>query len=161
MPLAAPWCDILYAADRNWWRHYRDELPDTMHVSGETVEEKKLGNMVIPPVETIALKMLEPKSAMPHEPGSVVSGGHSGFQALGLALSLGGSKFVLLGYDCGGRQRNCHKNRPEKFNIDNNPHHWIQYYSRVKTEFPDIEVVNCSPESRIECFAKRSIEDAL
>ena len=163
VPLAAPWADILYAADRRWWRYYIDEVPDgIMRVSGEVIKEKRLNDTVIPAIDTIALKMLDmDKGPMPKEPGSVVSGGHSGFQALGLALSLGAKRILLLGYDCGGPKRNCHEDRPEVFCVHNQPQQWVQHYNRVPKEWPDVEVINCSPISKIACFKKRPIEEVL
>lgn len=151
LPLAAPWADVLYAADRVWWSHY---LPGFygLRVSGEPV----------PNVNTTPLKMLERDEPMPREPGSVVSGGHSGFQALGLALTLGATRIILLGYDCGGGPtRNCHTNRPEKFMRRTGMDRWIETYNRVPREWPHVTIFNCGKYSRMNAFPKKSLEDVL
>lgn len=150
-PLAAPWADIMYAADRALWSHYQPKFAG-LRVSGEAVED----------VDTIPLKMLEPDEPMPREAGSVVSGGHSGFQAIGLALTLGVSRVVLLGFDCGaGPARNCHTNRPEQFKRNVNMGAWAELYNRVPREWPDVEVYNCSMISRITAFPKIELESIL
>lgn len=152
-PLAAPFADILYAADRAWWQHYRPTRPDYQrHVSGEVVEG----------VETIALTMLERGQPMPREPGAVVSGGHSGFQALGLALTLGAARILLLGFDCGGGPaRNCHADRPAQFKRQVNMRAWADFYNTVPREWPHVEVVNCGQYSTITAFDKRALENVL
>ena len=150
-PLAAPWADILYAADLKWWIHYRPEFYG-LRVSGE----------VVPGVHTIPLTMLEREEKMPHVPGAVVSAGHSGFQALGLALTLGANRVILLGYDCGGGVgRNCHKDRPSQFKLDVEMSVWTTHYNRVPIEFPDVEFINCSDVSAITAFEKRELEKVL
>lgn len=150
LPLAAPWAEILYAADGTWWRHYRPDFLG-MCVSGEN----------IPDVETIPLTMMANNEAMPHTPGKVLSGDHSGFQALGLALSLGVSKVLLLGYDCGGAQRNCHSNRPAKFLREAPFHTWVSYFNRVPAQWPEVDIVNCSEHSAITAFRKAPLEEVL
>ena len=159
-PLAAPWADILYAADQKWWRHYVPEFYG-LRVSGEPVPRAEQNGQVFPAIHTVPLKMLERGELMPREPGSVVSGGHSGFQALGLALTLGAARILLLGYDCGGPQRNCHADRPAHFQNDANMNRWIQCYNRVPHEWPMVTVINCSMISRIAAFNKLPLEDAI
>ena len=150
IPLAAPWADVLYAADRTWWEFYRPEFYG-LRVSGESV----------PTVHTRPLKMLERGEKMPRQPGSVVSAGHSGFQALGLALTLGASRVYLLGYDCGGKKRNCHENRPKQFSKDTAMDQWVQHYNRVPVEWPEVPVINCAADSRITAFEKRPLSEVL
>jgi len=101
LPKSAPWADILYAADARWWQHHRPSFTG-LRVSGEEVRPVTGRDGRITEVPTQQLKMLTTgRAPMPYEPGSVVHGNHSGFQALGLALSLGAARIFLLGYDCG------------------------------------------------------------
>lgn len=151
LPLAAPWADMLYAADKTWWSHYKPSFMG-YRISGEPVND----------VLTTPLRMLERQEPMPREPGTVISGGHSGFQALGLSLTLGAARVLLLGYDCGGGPaRNCHKDRPDKFKRDVDMGAWTENYRRVRKEWPDVEVLNCAQYSRIDCYEKHDIEDVL
>lgn len=161
-PLAAPWADILYAADARWWRTYIPEFYG-LRVSGEAVEAIEVDGHVWPAVHTVPLKVIQTVvGEMPREPGSVLSGGHSGFQALGLALTLGAARIILLGFDCGGKARNCHTGRPAEFTrtkgaFMNAQHH----YKKVVQQWPEVRVYNCSMDSAIDCFEKRRIEDLL
>ena len=150
LPLAVPWAEILYGADRPWWEHYRPDFLG-LKVSGENV----------PDFETIPLTMLSRGEKMPRAPGRVVSGDHSGFQALGLALSLGASRVLMLGMDCGGKPRNCHTNRPEKFLRDAPFADWASRYNQVPAQWPDVDIVNCSEQSAITAFRKAPLEEVL
>lgn len=154
-PLAAPWADVLYAADRDWWTHYKPEFYG-LRVSGEKVEG----------VHTYPLELVDHVSqAMPREPGKALHGGHSGFQALSMVLTFGVSKVIMLGYDAGGPKRNCHENRDAFFL---NPHRkqpsypaWRQVYNLVPPAWPEVEFYNCSPYSQITAFARPPLEAVL
>lgn len=150
LPLAAPWADILYAADQRWWQFYKPAFTG-LRVSGEEVKG----------VETIPLTMLARGEPMPREAGSVVSGDHSGFQALGLALTLGATRIILLGYDCGGNKRNCHDNREPRFKSEPPFDQWVEKYNQVPGRWPHVEFINCSPQSRISAFPKKEIREVL
>ena len=147
LPLSIPTADILYAADRAWWQHYNPTFSG-LRVSGEPVNG----------IDTIPLKMLERDEPMAREPGTVVSAGHSGFQALGLALTLGAKRVLLLGYDCkAGRAHD----RPEQFNRQGPYEQWAQAYNRVPKEWPDVEIINCTRDSAITAFPMATIQATL
>lgn len=173
LPKAAPWADALYAADRVWWQHYRPAFAG-LRVSGEPVPPAKdpaTGELI--EVPTRPLKMVSQTRGdqfprMPREPGSVVTAGHSGFQALGLALSLGATRVILLGYDCGAgagsgmAARNAHPDRAPQFGRTDPPYHqWAAAYEHVPGQWPEVEFVNCCPTSRIAAFRKAPLREVL
>lgn len=160
LPLAAPWADILYAADAKWWSFYRPAFTD-LRVSGEPVPP--IQSQRGPPIEiqTIPLTMLARGESMPRVPGSVVSGDHSGFQALGLALTLGATRILLLGYDCGGSRRNCHKDRERQFSTEPPFDQWVPKYQQAADQWPKVEIINCAMNSRITVFPKRPLGECL
>ncbi len=150
LPLAAPWADVLYGADHTWWEFYKPAFTG-LRVSGEPVKG----------VDTVSLTMLAHREPMPREPGSVVSGDHSGFQALGFALTLGSTRILLLGYDCGGNKRNCHSGREPRFSSEPPFDQWIEKYNQVPGRWPHVEIINCSPQSRITAFRKTELREVL
>lgn len=161
LPLAWPQADILYAADSKWWRYYRPQT-SAMHVSAEEVEECTIDGVQVAGVETVVLEILQRDEPMPRTPGAVLGGNHSGFQALGLALTLGASRVLLLGYDCGGGARNCHTERPAQFTRSGGSFMTSrEFYNRVPLQFPEVEVINCSPLTAITAFPVQPIEEAL
>jgi hypothetical protein len=166
-PLAAPWADVLYAADANWWRHYQPFFYG-YKISGEKVEKKTVSlngrTTHWPGVDTMVLEI--PNTDAPlqrHRVGYAVSGAHSGFQALQLAITCGASKTILIGYDCGVTQagRNCHTDRPECFKRDANMDAWVKPYRRIRSEWPNDEVLNASIQSKIDAFPRVRLEEVL
>ncbi len=158
LPLSAPWADILYAADAHWWSHYKPSFYG-LRLYGEIDP-----NSPTPPkaANVLPLHVWQRGDTMGLLPGEVLSGGHSGFQALNLALTLGARKVILLGYDCGGSARNCHRDRAAMFTQIQPPFDaWAAMYDRVPVQFPNQTVVLCSPESRISAFENMDLEDAL
>ncbi len=162
LPLAAPWADILYAADAKWWRAHQPEFMD-LRVSGELVRPVKNKDGRFTEVPTRPLKMLARGEPMPRTPGSVVSGNHSGFQALGLALSLGAVRILLLGYDCGpvAGKKYAHEDRNPAFKTESPHHTWLPAYAQVPGRWPKVEIINCSADSVIQVFQKRPLREVI
>jgi hypothetical protein len=166
LPLAAPWADVLYAADRTWWRHYQPQF-DGYKISGELVKQETVmlnrKQVDLPAVNTTVLEVVpDDKPLQRHAIGYAVSGGHSGFQALQLAITCGASKTILIGYDCGtSYARNCHVDRPEQFKRQTNMDGWVVPYRRIRSEWPNDEVLNASIQSKIDAFPRAYLEDVL
>jgi hypothetical protein len=164
LPMSAPWADILYAADARWWQHHRPSFTG-LRVSGEKVlPVKNPRDGRTTEVETQVLKMLTTgRAPMPYEPGSVVHGNHSGFQALGLALTLGAARIFLLGYDCGkiGGQAWAHPDRDAGFKRQSPYDKWAEPYNQVPGRWPYVEIINCSAHSVITVFPKRPLGEVI
>ncbi len=163
LPMSAPWADILYAADARWWQHHRPSFKQ-LRVSGEVVPtiKDRAGKDI--EVQTTVLKMLTTgRAPMPYEPGSVVHGNHSGFQALGLALTLGVCRVLLLGFDCGkvGGQQWAHPDRDEMFKRQSPYEKWAEPYNQVPGRWPYVEIINCSAYSEIKVFEKKPLGECL
>lgn len=149
-PLSVPWCDILYAADAKFWKAY-DIRTDALKVSADETDKAD-----------VRIEVVSNQAPMPREPGKLVPGDHSGFQALGLALTLGASRIVLLGYDCGGPKRNCHSNRPANLTTTSGSfHNKNSYYVRAKREWPDVEIVNCSRLTTLTAFPVLPLREVI
>ena len=164
LPKSAPWADILYAADARWWHRHQPSFKQ-MRVSGEEVKPIKdpgVGKDI--EVPTQPLKMLTTgRVPMPYEPGSVVHGNHSGFQALGLALTLGAARIFLLGYDCGtlAGKRWAHEDRDPSFKKESPHATWLNPYKQVPGRWPYVEIINCAANSAITAFPKRPLSEVI
>ena len=165
-PLSAPWADVLYAADATWWRHYQPEFYG-YRISGQPIEERtvSLNGRTVTQVGVKTLVLEIPPTDRPferHKVGYAVSGGHSGFQALQLAITCGATKTILIGYDAGqDGGRNCHHNRPDHFKRDVNMNNWVAPYRRLADAWPDDEVLNATIRSKIDAFPRVRLEDVL
>lgn len=152
----APWADLLYAADHGWWRWHEGAPSFTgpkyaMHAgSAEWPGVTVLQNTGIYGLEL--------------RPFGLRAGFNSGYQAINLAVHLGASRIVLLGYDMQAPRRG--------------PSHWFgehpnqarSSYGTFREAFPTIveplqqlgvAVLNASRETALECFPRVSLAEAL
>jgi hypothetical protein len=140
--LDAPWARALVANDAAWWRVH----PEARAFPGE----KWCGNRNV-----AGLKW------MPSSPG-VGTHSNSGLRALDLAIRHYGAKRVLLlGVDLAGAHYHADHPPPLK-----NPDAvrfalFRGQFADYARQARDIEVLNCSPISTLECFPKCTLEDAL
>ncbi|MBZ9759480.1 hypothetical protein LB553_01075 [Mesorhizobium sp. CA8] len=99
--------------------------------------------------------------------GLVGNGGNSGFQALNLAVQFGAKRILLIGLDM-SLSGGVHWYGPNKWPNANNPNdsnfkRWIDAFegSAALLKSMGVEIINCSMNSAIQCFPKRSLEDAI
>ena len=90
----APWADVLYAADDKWW---------SWHKGAPTFAGLKY---TIAPTRRAWPGLVVLRNTGQHglerDPSGLRTGLNSGYQAIGLAVHLGASRIVLLGYDMMG-----------------------------------------------------------
>lgn len=98
------------------------------------------------------------------EPGWMVPGYNTGHTALNLAVQLGATLILLLGFDMrwlNGRSH-FHDGHPFQAHEDGYPL-MIQAFNATVEPLAKlgVRVINCSPISRLECFTKLSLSEAL
>lgn len=153
----APWAELLYACDAKWWSRYRPDFAG-LKVSQDTVED--IPNVVrAPSVDEPGLSL---------DPLRIHQGANSGFQALNLAVLLGGRLIVLLGFDMkpgAGGKRHWHGDHPEGLS---NPDagNFARWRDAFAEAVPDlvragVEVVNCTPGSALACLPFADLEGVL
>lgn len=156
----APWADVLYGAgDDNggstWWKTH-----------GPTLDFAGLRYSLDPQARQWSSVLKQgPERGLADDRGALALGGHSGYQAINLAIHLGATKIVLLGYDLqatGGRQHyfGAHLHRSD---------HQLPF-SLFHFHFPSIvpalaargvTVINASRETALDLFPRMPIEEAL
>jgi len=158
VPAMAPWADLLYAADMKWWFHYKDRA-----LAFPGIKATIRANL--PWKEVFSLQQSDRRS-FDERPTHLVSGGNSGFQALGLSIHTGVKRIILLGYDMrDGAQRRRHwfGNHPAKLNSHGNYSMWINQFGKLApiVAKKGIEVLNCSKDSALRCFKRTELRVAL
>jgi hypothetical protein len=152
--LTEDWIDVWYGADGAFWKHY---WPQAAASKALTV----CADRNAPGVTQLYLEVVKSKDRWP-APGFALNGGHSGFQALTLAISLGASRVVLIGYDCkakgaltnyfGSKSASLHKPSPYD--------QWPKCYRDLV--LPEgVEVLNATSSSAIDAFPMVDLEDEL
>jgi hypothetical protein len=157
----APWADVLYACDAKWWRYYGDALTfsgqkytlDTLAAKWATV----LGRSGDEGLETTQKDCLR-------------TGKNSGYQAINLAVHLGATKIVLLGYDMqpgvDGRDHwfGAHPRWRDAAAVSSPPYFvFLPKFNTLVQPLKDlgIEIVNATRRTALKAFPCCSLEEAL
>lgn len=165
--LLAPWADVLYAADGDWWDDLYKTKGGAPHFKGQrwTVDEvaaKRYGLSLIP---------YKSASKWSDDPSFIATGGNSGFQIVNLAvLQQKPDRVILIGYDMGNTPNQ------QKFDISKSKHWWtgkvqrpmrhseygefIRRFAEAAPLIP-VPVINCTRGGNLNCFPRQDLRQAL
>lgn len=157
----APWADVLYGAGadaggQTWWQ---------MH--GPTLTYAGMRYCMDPQAARWASVLAHgPEQGLSDDPGALALGHHSGYQAINLAVHLGATRVVLLGYDMqatAGRQHyfGDHQHgapgRALPFGLF--LFHWPSIVAPLAQR--GVTVINASRETALDLFPRMPIDEAL
>ena len=156
----APWADILYVADEAFWRTY-DGVPKfgglRVTPAGRAALTYGLHRVDLLPMNHPDVNRLSPVSR------TLARGGHSGHQAIDLAVQLGARRLLLLGLDfIVGNWHGSHV-----AGLRNSQQHTLdKWRQRVDDLAPllsqrGVDVVNCSQMSRLTAYRRATVREAL
>lgn len=156
----APWADLLYFADERWYRWHEAEVR-AFKGQRATIENRHLA------VELPGLWCFENAGVkgLCLRPQGLMTGKNSGYQVINLALHLGVSKLVLIGYDMSAAPGRTHwfgdhpvPGRPDRFAKVHLP----MFEGLVDPlKRSGMEVVNATPETALKAFPSVRLEEAL
>lgn len=164
--LLAPWADVLYAGDAKWWRGYRGapEFTGLKYTIEQDPKEEQIGDW--PSVQVL-------RNTGDHglelEPTGLRTGFNSGYQAIGVAVHLGVSRVVLLGFDM-WRGQDGHQNWFDRYPHLIKAHHvpspypvFLQAFASLVEPLKQakIEVVNATRWTMLTAFPYLDLEEAL
>lgn len=168
-----PWADVNYFADARWWSWHR-EKPEFQAFRGQRVTIEG-GDGNCDPASRAALHEALARNEvwwlhnhssthLSDRPNGLATGMNSGYQALNLAILAGASKVLLLGYDMkagAGGVQHWFGNHP----VVENPGIYSAFLNCFRKVAPRIQalgvkVINCSPDSALDCFERDTIENA-
>ncbi len=178
--LLAPWADVHYAADAAWHRWHTEGIGkptlglDAAAVAlrwkcfrGEKCSIQGSGDNLIDAGVHLLRNATYPLlgDGLSRDPRALMTGRHSGFQALNLAALAGASQALLLGFD----GRRADDGRMHWFGEHPEPtnpalfEYMRRAYSAAERDLVQIgmRVINCSPGSAIDTFEKMDLEHAL
>ena len=143
----APWADVLYACDKQWWQVYYAQVkasyPDLELWTQDLETAKKY--------QINHIKSLR-RPGLSTEPGVINQGENSGYQAIGLAYQARACSVYLLGYDMHG----CHWHgpHPDFLNRPNQYPNWLRNFTKLAEDCKTVglEVINCTPMTAMRSF---------
>lgn len=154
-----PWAHAAYGCDWPWWV-YRKGLP--LFGGLKFAWDKKVHDRYAD-VFSVDLDA-EYDQLLLDEPLKIGCGGNSGFQALNLALQFGARQVILVGFDLHG----YHYYGRNSWNKANNPDEtgfkrWTRAFEGTIPSLKSIgaEVLNASRSSRLECYKKVDLREAV
>lgn len=144
----APWADYLYAMDRKWWEHNLKEVQSVFkgRLVSNSAHAKQLGITHT----TELFKRFEPCQ-------------NSGAAAISLAIRLGASRVVMLGYDCGVTKgkSHWHGDHPKPLGNCGSQRRWPDQFKKLRDIYKGADIVNASRHSMLSVFPKVQLEEAL
>lgn len=147
----APWADVLYAADRDWWNH----TPDAASFAGVKISCERVP----------AAHCLHNAGGTGYsdEPWMVHTYGNSGAQAIQVAAKAGAGRILLCGMD----MRVGHWHGDHKYPLRNaEPEHYVKRAKRMDElaghlDQRGVDVLNCTPGSALTCWPMVDLEEVL
>jgi hypothetical protein len=92
-------------------------------------------------------------------------GANSGYQAINLAYLWGATRILLLGYDCKTINGKAHwfGQHPQGLNRNQPLDEWKRNFPQLAAdlEAEGVEVINCSPDTALDCFERMDIDAAI
>lgn len=151
----APWADVLIANDAAWWRVHRG-VPD---FAGEKycLEASAATSGAVTVLDYTG------ETGIETEPTGLRSGRCSGGAAINVALHLGATRIVLLGYDMRGDHFFGRHPAPLR---TTQPHQFETFRDALATMADPlhrlgVSVINCTPASALTCFPSGDLRAVL
>lgn len=157
--LMAPWADVLYAADTDWWTEHVERW---RNFAGRKVTVSDRAAKVLFPGE-IEYVEAKPEFKWSTQAGAVATGGNSGFQALNLAVLEGATRVVLMGFDYGydaaaGESKHWWDDMHPRSSRYSNYREWNKRMEAAAL-LMTVPVLNATRRTAINCFPRVAIED--
>lgn len=148
-----PDADILYAADRAWWRKYIGDVNLGFHGERWTVDDRAARDYGLTYVLSRAgtrLQSIKEKR--------IALGSNSGFQAMMLSRMLGARRIILIGYDMQGEH--WFGRHPDGL-ANGKAETYIKYFDAVAPQLAaeGIDVANCTITTALTCFRRSTLAD--
>jgi hypothetical protein len=155
-----PWADALYGIDMGWWIANRGAVDFAGLKFSPSPKACKLFNLSQVKLKPRAEVLTKEKGVI--GAGLRTGGGHSGFQAINLAVQFGAKRILLLGFDMVGGRRLAHEQGVAK-QMSSRVNEWRKAMDGIAPQFVQlgVEVVNCTRGSALKAYPTASLEDAL
>jgi len=155
----AKWADALYGADATWWREAQNAPGFRgLKVCLEAIEFRD--------VHVLKYHHDGTNTGLSFDPEYLCTGSNSGYQGVNLAVLLGASRIILLGYDMKfgpNGEKHWHEDHAGRNPGEVQLQEWR---AKFATMVPDlakagVEVINCSRDTALDMFPKLKLEEAL
>lgn len=159
--LRIPTADVLYACDAHHWKRY-EGYPNFRGEKWSSHSSRSYDNK-LEVAEKYSLRLVRGVAGKTFsvDPSFIHYGNSTGFQAIGLAIHWmrKPGRIVLVGFDMRGEYFFGHHPRGRAL-ANFGP--YMPFFETAAKSLPEgVEIVNCSPNTALECFPKMLLEDVL
>jgi len=154
----------LYAADSRWWKHHIGTVAVDFEGRCWSCEPKGDTNWgkdsEADAWGITVMRCHVGGTGLSKDPGEVVGGQNSGYQAINLALHLGADRIILIGYDMTwtGGKSHWFGDHPEELN-NAKPDKYAANFKTIKPKDYGIEIINCSRFTHLDAFPVHNLDD--
>lgn len=160
----APWADALYSSDRQWWPKHRG-VPSFEGLKYSVGSRTGYSNPFshLPDIQVLENTGF---TGLELSPTGLRTSQNSGYAAINLAVHLGASRIVLLGYDMSRRGGQVHffGNHVGMPNpTDAQFVSWRAHFNSLVQPLAalGVQIVNCAPGSALTAFPTGRLRDVL
>lgn len=172
--LLAPWADLVYFADADWWEWHtagiataglaKEEVAKRFaEFAGQKVSIFGTGMRIKDP-RVHMMRISERRRGLSSNPRELVTGGNSGYQSINFAWLAGADPILLLGYDMSyannGKKTHWHGGHPARY-AEQAYFDYAKKFASIVDDLKGTRVINCTPGSRLEAFPRGEIESIL
>lgn len=147
----APWADVLYAADPEWWDHHQGAASfKGLRVTQDAGAARRWRLNYIESIDRQGFSL---------EPGVIHRGDNSGFQAVNLAVLASCSPIVLLGFDMkmSGSRRHWFGDHPGAMNKASPYQLFASAFNEAAQRHPELTIWNATRETALECYPRAEL----
>lgn len=151
----APWADMLFAADSDWWLHPDND--DAFKFKGLKVSSSQTH------IEGVLRLRVTGNKGYDPDPSCIRTGKSSAYQAIHIAMRAGAKKILLCGVNMTGP--NWHGRHPNELRNTEEEQYAMYREFMASLVMPafylGVDVVNVTPNSALKCFRVSVLEDEL
>ena len=154
----------LYACDTSWWDHHYNII--SKKYTGKPFTQCMFTRCAKSAAKYHLNYIPSKKGGGLTEDGVIFQGGNGGHQAINLAYLFGWRKILLLGFDCKPNddgKLHWFGNHPGKLNKYPPFAMWHKEFKNLAADATRlrVEIINCSRDTALECFTRKTIEDCF
>jgi hypothetical protein len=157
------WIDVLFFGDDGFWKTQKEGLLNFKGLRVSFESEKIRDSRV-----KLVTRNPRKKQGITFAPPGLLSWNfNSGAAAINLAVQFGAKRIILLGFDMSlgiDNNQHWHKVYSSPFaGLKDTMAKWLQGFPLIAEQAKSrgIEIINCSPNSKIECFRKANIWEVI
>ena len=158
-----PWADALYGCDARWWDIHKD-CDGFAGAKWSSHDKEGQSNDKTAAADKHGLHIVKgaPGGGFSTDPSLIHYGDNSGFQALNLAILLGATYIVLVGFDMRHVKGKSHFFGDHPQGLFQRPEYESFAKKFDKAAAPDgVTIVNATPGSALKCYPMMSLDEAI